>query len=251
MSERFLKQIKIFLILSFPFLIFFIFLLYKLLSPVPTCFDNIKNQGEIDIDCGGPCPPCEVKKLEPLRISSKRFISYSDGSYDFAFKVFNPNEKMGLEKIAYYLELYDKEGKKIFETPIENSFIYPNEIRWFIMQNVKAPSFDNFQPKLEINDYDWKELEKKFSPQDLIYYEPKVEKLQIGAYKISFDVYNKSIYDFEKIEAIIFLYNKENSLIGLIRTYFQIKSQEIKKVETVIDLSEEPQGLEIFFQNQK
>ncbi|MDX2359741.1 MAG: PKD domain-containing protein, partial [Crocinitomicaceae bacterium] len=26
--------------------------------PIPTCNDGIQNQGEIDIDCGGPCPAC-------------------------------------------------------------------------------------------------------------------------------------------------------------------------------------------------
>ena len=25
---------------------------------VPSCEDNIQNQGELDIDCGGPCPSC-------------------------------------------------------------------------------------------------------------------------------------------------------------------------------------------------
>ncbi|MFT5973598.1 MAG: hypothetical protein ACI9A8_002369, partial [Cryomorphaceae bacterium] len=24
----------------------------------PTCFDEVKNQGEVGIDCGGPCPDC-------------------------------------------------------------------------------------------------------------------------------------------------------------------------------------------------
>ncbi|HRY98422.1 MAG TPA: DUF6252 family protein [Bacteroidales bacterium] len=27
---------------------------------VPTCTDGIMNQEEEDVDCGGPCPPCEV-----------------------------------------------------------------------------------------------------------------------------------------------------------------------------------------------
>jgi hypothetical protein len=27
---------------------------------VPTCTDGILNQEEEDVDCGGPCPPCEV-----------------------------------------------------------------------------------------------------------------------------------------------------------------------------------------------
>lgn len=28
---------------------------------VPDCFDNIQNQGELDVDCGGPCPGCPSK----------------------------------------------------------------------------------------------------------------------------------------------------------------------------------------------
>ncbi|MBL0343568.1 MAG: hypothetical protein IPP71_23560 [Bacteroidetes bacterium] len=30
-------------------------------TPVPDCFDNIQNQGEFGIDCGGPCGPCPAK----------------------------------------------------------------------------------------------------------------------------------------------------------------------------------------------
>jgi hypothetical protein len=30
----------------------------------PTCTDNFKNQGEEEVDCGGPCPPCEHPTLE-------------------------------------------------------------------------------------------------------------------------------------------------------------------------------------------
>lgn len=30
-------------------------------KPFPDCFDNIQNQGEQGIDCGGPCVPCSGK----------------------------------------------------------------------------------------------------------------------------------------------------------------------------------------------
>ena len=30
-------------------------------KPVPDCFDNIQNQGEKGVDCGGPCVPCPGK----------------------------------------------------------------------------------------------------------------------------------------------------------------------------------------------
>lgn len=28
-------------------------------DPVPDCYDGILNQGELDTDCGGPCPACQ------------------------------------------------------------------------------------------------------------------------------------------------------------------------------------------------
>ena len=31
---------------------------------IPTCSDGIKNQGEEDIDCGGPCKPCKKEYPE-------------------------------------------------------------------------------------------------------------------------------------------------------------------------------------------
>ena len=27
-------------------------------APIATCTDGIKNQGELDVDCGGPCHGC-------------------------------------------------------------------------------------------------------------------------------------------------------------------------------------------------
>ena len=36
-------------------------------APTTTCFDSIKNQGEEGIDCGGPCDPCVIKKEMPQK----------------------------------------------------------------------------------------------------------------------------------------------------------------------------------------
>lgn len=33
---------------------------YGLVLPSPTCTDNVKNGGETGLDCGGPCPRCEI-----------------------------------------------------------------------------------------------------------------------------------------------------------------------------------------------
>ncbi|MBN2367453.1 hypothetical protein JXC34_00415 [Candidatus Woesearchaeota archaeon] len=50
----------------------------------PTCTDGFLNQGEEDIDCGGPCPPCERPTLEkPGTIV--RFIVKGCGPFPWAF----------------------------------------------------------------------------------------------------------------------------------------------------------------------
>lgn len=43
----------------------------------PTCFDDIQNQNETDVDCGGPCTLCEketIEMLAPLKIGAENYI---------------------------------------------------------------------------------------------------------------------------------------------------------------------------------
>jgi hypothetical protein len=50
----------------------------------PTCVDNFRNQEEEDVDCGGPCPPCERPSLEkPSSIA--RFMFAGCGDFPWMF----------------------------------------------------------------------------------------------------------------------------------------------------------------------
>jgi hypothetical protein len=50
----------------------------------PTCVDNFKNQEEEEVDCGGPCPPCERPSIErPSTIA--RFLVVGCGSFPWLF----------------------------------------------------------------------------------------------------------------------------------------------------------------------
>jgi len=35
-------------------------------KPIPDCYDNIQNQGEQGVDCGGPCVPCPGKMMATI-----------------------------------------------------------------------------------------------------------------------------------------------------------------------------------------
>jgi hypothetical protein len=61
-------------------------------TPVETCFDNIKNQNEINVDCGGYCKPCP--QLMTAKINgnsweadtSRIVASYSNSGIKFQLK---------------------------------------------------------------------------------------------------------------------------------------------------------------------
>jgi len=61
---------------------------------MPTCFDNIQNQGETGVDCGGPCVPCALKNLSidtsvkpmPLQAGTDQsviLLTFKDDSGDY------------------------------------------------------------------------------------------------------------------------------------------------------------------------
>ncbi|MEM4397605.1 MAG: hypothetical protein QW757_03210, partial [Candidatus Woesearchaeota archaeon] len=92
----------------------------------PTCNDGFKNQGEEQIDCGGPCQPCEKPSLEkPSTIAI--FLAKGCGDFPWLFvllasvfslliyligkaytlKIKNSKEFKKLRKIEQLIKIYD------------------------------------------------------------------------------------------------------------------------------------------------
>jgi hypothetical protein len=95
-----------------------------------SCFDGRKNQGEEEIDCGGPCEPCEIKKLVPLQVVTTR-VFRSDSVTTLFAELRNPNSTFGAASFSYTWHLFDALGEPI-ETLSGESFIYPGEIKYFV-----------------------------------------------------------------------------------------------------------------------
>lgn len=153
MYRRFLKQI-----LYGAFYIFiaaiFVFALYIYFGAEPTCFDNRKNQGEEDVDCGGPCQSCEIKRLLPLQISRERILPVSQSSVSLSAEVRNPNFTFGLERFSYRWEIYDPSGN-LLQTLTAESFIYPNEVKYLIVPEVNIAASAVGSVKLISGDQHW------------------------------------------------------------------------------------------------
>lgn len=92
----------------------------------PSCSDHKQNQGELGVDCEGPCSLLCVGTAQELKILWSKIFLVRSGSYDFATYVENPNINIAAKRIPYTVKLYDAEGELITERK-SNTFAKPNE----------------------------------------------------------------------------------------------------------------------------
>lgn len=189
----------------------------------PSCFDNIKNQDEEEIDCGGLCISCEVKALRNIEIIWTKAFSVkpfdnaqSEGVYDLAAKIENSSSNYGAEKISFEFKLYDRDDNLIMS---KNGmfFILPNETKYIIEQAVKTQKSVS-KINLVLGAPDWKKL-KDFKKTEVFIKNKQNFPLETGGfYRVSGEVKNDSPFDFEIVTVDVVLFDNQNQPIGAGKT---------------------------------
>ncbi len=88
--------------------------LTRALYVAPTCFDGRQNQGEVGVDCGGPCQLlCYAESIPPI-VHWARIFKVGEGIYIAAAYIENPNEAAQAVNKPYEMKVYDREGIPIF-----------------------------------------------------------------------------------------------------------------------------------------
>jgi hypothetical protein len=214
MNRRTTKQIIIALIF-FLILSGFGFLVYSFTKPAPSCADGIRNQGEEDIDCGGPCDSCELVHIKEIDILWVKVVSGQDNFYDLAAKIKNPNQNYGSGQASYQFELYDSQDNLIAEYP-GTTYILPNQTKYLL--KVKAESNRPVkQVKFSFGQIEWEK------PED---YQPPQLSIQQKEYRLLGDeepgfaqlravLINKTNFDFDKIDIDILLFDSSSRLLAV------------------------------------
>ncbi len=126
------------------------------LKPVPTCFDNQRNQGEQETDCGGPCVSCEMKNLQPLNVfEAPRAYSLSSGRAVLSGQVANPNAGFGADPFSYEFVISDGSGKVRERLPGVDK-IFPFETRVILSFAATTPFSEIGNVTLVARDPSWK-----------------------------------------------------------------------------------------------
>jgi len=81
----------------------------------PSCLDRIQNEGELGIDCGGPCALlCADTARDPVLLWSRAFQT-GPTSYTAAAYIQNNNQGAGAKNVAYSFQLFDAQNNLVIE----------------------------------------------------------------------------------------------------------------------------------------
>ena len=189
------------------------YFVFPKLSPIPTCTDNRKNQGEFDVDCGGPCAPCELRNAKPVEIFWARMVSVRKNSYDAAAYIQNSNTLLSSVKLEYEFTLFDDLGLVARKTG--TTFIYPQEDLYVIEANITT-SREPRRVKFKVTNVVWQfkqELRPNVAIEKREYRVVAENSSRQGI--IETTVLNRSPYDFREVEVRVVALDSDENLLGV------------------------------------
>lgn len=186
-------------------------------APPPSCEDNRRNQGEEEVDCGGPCTPCTFRHQKPIEAVWTRFVQVRENSYDVAAELYNPNVKLGASAVRYEFKLFDASGVLV-ASRVGAGFIYPRETMHLTEIGLISGRTVT-QATLELGRPEW--LSTEAVRPDIIagnrsyriVTEDGIEKSTVEAI-----VTNRAIEDLRDIAVAVLLLDEKGNLLGAHRT---------------------------------
>jgi len=223
MRNRLLKQ---FLYGSIYLLIFgFVaYNIYFAVIPEPSCFDNRRNQNEEEVDCGGQCASCEIRRLKPIEVLPT-LIFPADGNRSLALlELRNPNAAWGAENFQYVFKVFDAQGKELSNISGQ-SFIYSGDSKHLVEVNLPLDSKMAARSEVVISDLSWKRRDEFPRPKITIKtLTTKTERRQI---LISSNIANEELFGYPEVQIIGVGVDKTGRRIAASKTVLQeIKPNE-------------------------
>lgn len=214
MDPRFKKQIIIIsivvlIIIAIAFAIYFFYF-----REAPTCSDNIQNQKEEGIDCGGPCQTCEIKNLKNIEILWMKALPTQSQNYDLLARVVNKNQNHGSQLVKYEFQIFDL-NDKLIGSRAGQTFILPRQEKY--ITELKVPASESVgKVRLNISQVEWEKI-KDYEPPELEILEKKYEVKK--EYPIFAEatgvVHNSSRKAYEKIRVYTVLFSSDGNPLAI------------------------------------
>jgi hypothetical protein len=223
-----------------------VFFIYRF-WPKPTCTDGKQNQSEEGVDCGGPCTPC-IKEPRDITVLWSRVFPLTDGVYEAAGLIENPNLSYGLPLLKYRFKLYEEyEGKYLLVKVKEGkTFVNPQDKFLIYEPSIKTGERTPTRVFLEIEPLsDWRYLQAR--KHSLVITSKKFINSPFASLEAS--LFNESLDTQKEIYASAVLYDEAGSVLAVSSTKIDKIGPRATKVITFtwpVPFKKKPASSEIF-----
>lgn len=234
MSHRILKQFiyGTFYLVTLGFMAASVYLAYFM--PAPTCFDNVKNQYEEETDCGGPCIPCAIRKLQPIKTSPIQLFDTGLQTTTLLVELQNPNLDYGASHLAYTVTLYDA-ANTMLASFNGDTFLYAGEVKPLVFPALEVPFRAVARSAFAVRETAW--LNARDFPRPDVAVREVVTKRDGKTAVVEGVVQNKNSYGFKQMVISGITLNKTGLFAGASRTIvYDIQPFEERFFKIVIPL---------------
>jgi hypothetical protein len=203
---------------------------FMYVNRVPTCSDNVHNQDEEDVDCGGPCAKLCHMGNDGLIVDWARVFHVEDGMYDMGALVENTNTTEGATEAIYHFKMYDENNILIAER-FGKTFVLPNS-KWVIFEGnvstgerIPRHAFIDFPETI-----DWIRTDLLFVDIPNVAVRDTLYREQDGVPRVTATLSNKSPFAVENVEVIAVLSDSEGTAVGLSKTVIS----RLEKYDSII-----------------
>jgi hypothetical protein len=185
--------------------------IYKIIyGSVPSCSDNIKNQNEEGVDCGGVCPKCDNLE-DDVTWESVEVIEIGNSQYSLVARINNSNPTAGATSFKYSFNLYNSSGE-VFRRVEGYDFIYPSESK-YIVRNVLNVDEKVLKADLSMFDFELKNFGYGILVPNISFSESKFGLKSKNVAEFSAIAFNKSESDFSDVKVVVIVRGRDNEIV--------------------------------------
>ena len=198
--------------------IFFALVYLFFLDKDANCFDGLKNQNEIAIDCGGVCGgPCVIPGVSGKALWSRAF-KLEDGVYSLGAYVEAGTLKFKAYDVPFEIEFYDKKGEYVnrYQGVVD---LYPQVTNPVLVPNIDVGSREIARTQFRFTGLPkWQEFDKKAESFDLVISNEVIDN-EGPVTKVYAQVTNADIRPVEQVLLYATVFDEKSNAIAMSQTF--------------------------------
>ncbi len=200
-------------------------LYFLFLKPPASCFDNIQNEGEQGVDCGGPCAKiCIPSSIQPIStLGAVRVFSPLAGHATVLVQLENVNSDFAASSFAYTITLYGADGSSTVATAGGNSFLYADETKYLMLPNEPIPATSS-RAEITVENVQWVPAAQMGLVPKLAFTNVTSVAGTDGYIVVSGNLTNRDVALFHNIVAVAIFKNAAGTPIGASETQLDVLS---------------------------